>query len=151
RRRSLPPGSMERVGRIPMSIVSIPVPRTWSVESRGRDQDHPNDEIRDRMSATVGTPLAWRVCTLSKCKLISLFVDRERRRRPSRRVPLVEHTGIELLDRRVLPAVTAALAPDGTLRVVGDELDNTIVVSRDAAGTILINNGAVPLRGATVA
>src|SRR5262249_51908016 len=64
---------------------------------------------------------------------------------------LIAVNDVELLDRRILPAVTAALAPDGTLRVVGDELDNSIVVSRDAAGTILINNGAVPLRGATVA
>ena len=33
------------------------------------------------------------------------------------------------------------------MRVVGDELDNTIVVSRDAAGTILVNNGAVAIQG----
>ena len=33
------------------------------------------------------------------------------------------------------------------MRVVGDELDNTIVVSRDAAGSILVNSGAVTVLG----
>jgi Ca2+-binding RTX toxin-like protein len=39
------------------------------------------------------------------------------------------------------------------LTETGDSLDNTIVTSRDAAGTILINGGAVPVQGgaATVA
>jgi hypothetical protein len=36
-----------------------------------------------------------------KSKLVKLFLDRERRQRPSRRVPLMEHSGIELLDRRL--------------------------------------------------
>jgi RTX calcium-binding nonapeptide repeat (4 copies) len=84
-----------------------------------------------------------------KHKLVNLFVNRERRQRPSRRVRLVEFTGLELLDRRVLPAVTVSFAVDGTLRVMGDELDNTIVVSRNTAGTILVNGGALP--GVTVA
>ena len=47
---------------------------------------------------------------------------------------------VEPLDERLLPAVTATFsAAAGQLRIVGDELDNTIVVSRDAAGTILVN------------
>src|SRR2546423_14428495 len=61
---------------------------------------------------------------------------------------------LEPLAERVLPAATATFtAADGTLRVVGDALDNTIVVSRDAAGTLLVNNGAVAILGgvATVA
>jgi Ca2+-binding RTX toxin-like protein len=62
---------------------------------------------------------------------------------------------VELLDERVLPAVTATFsAAAGQLRIVGDELDNTVVVSRDAAGTILVNDGAVAIQGdpgATVA
>jgi Ca2+-binding RTX toxin-like protein len=41
----------------------------------------------------------------------------------------------------------------GVLTVIGDAQDNTIVVSRDAAGNILVNGGAVPVLGgsATVA
>ena len=40
-------------------------------------------------------------------------------------------------------AVTASFDPtSGMLSVFGDALDNTITVSRDAAGTILINGGA---------
>src|SRR4051812_36127422 len=83
-------------------------------------------------------------------KLVNLFVNRERRRRPSRRVPRVELTGLELLDRRILPAVTAVFsAAQGVLTVTGDALDNTIAVSRDAGGTILVNNGAVTVQGGT--
>jgi hypothetical protein len=61
---------------------------------------------------------------------------------------------VEALAERVLPAVTATfVAADGTLRVVGDALDNTVVVSRNAAGAISVNGGAVPIQGgpATVA
>jgi Ca2+-binding RTX toxin-like protein len=56
----------------------------------------------------------------------------------------------EPLAERVLPAVTATFSA-GTLRVAGDEQDNTIVVSRDASGTILVNGGAVAIQGVTVA
>jgi Ca2+-binding RTX toxin-like protein len=87
---------------------------------------------------------------VSKRKLVNLFVDREGRQRPSRRVPRVELTGLELLDRRILPAVTAVFsAAQGVLTVTGDAQDNTIAVSRDAGGTILVNNGAVTVQGGT--
>jgi len=35
----------------------------------------------------------------------------------------------------------------GTLTVVGDDADNVIVVSRNAAGAILVNGGAIPIQG----
>src|SRR5215469_3492774 len=80
---------------------------------------------------------------MSKRKLIDLFVGRERRRRQSRRVPLAGLTGLELLDRRVLPAVTATFAAaQGVLTVTGDDQDNSIAVSRDAAGTLVVNSDA---------
>ena len=45
-------------------------------------------------------------------------------------------------------AVTASfLAKTGTLSVFGDNLDNTITETRDAAGNILINGGAVNILG----
>jgi hypothetical protein len=50
--------------------------------------------------------------------------------------------------------VTAAFsAADGLLTILGDAQDNTIVVSRDAAGTIFVNSGAITIQGgpATVA
>jgi hypothetical protein len=64
------------------------------------------------------------------------------------RVPFV----VEPLDHRVLLAVTASFA-EGTLRVTGDEQDNAITVSRDVGGTILVNNGTIPVLGgiATIA
>src|SRR5262249_17993587 len=46
------------------------------------------------------------------------------------------------------PGVTATYSPvDGTLTILGDALDNTIVVTRDAAGALLVNNGAVAIQG----
>ena len=45
-------------------------------------------------------------------------------------------------------AIKASFSPGaGLLTVFGDSLDNTIVASRDAAGSILINGGAVPFAG----
>ena len=106
---------------------------------------------------------------MSMRKLVNLFVDREHRQRPSRRVPLVELTGLELLDRRILPAVSATFsAVSGALTVsvtddtggggviilgapttTGDASVNTVTISRDAAGTIFVNNGEVPIVGDT--
>lgn len=57
---------------------------------------------------------------------------------------------IQCLDNRVLPAVTALFqAGAGTLSIFGDALDNQIVVSRNAAGQILVNSGAVAIIGGT--
>jgi Ca2+-binding RTX toxin-like protein len=47
-------------------------------------------------------------------------------------------------------AVTASFNPgQGTLRVFGDALDNNITISRNAAGNILVNGGAVNVVGGT--
>ncbi|HEV3343134.1 MAG TPA: calcium-binding protein [Pirellulales bacterium] len=55
---------------------------------------------------------------------------------------------IEPLTERIMPAVTAIfIPPAGLLSVVGDAQDNTIVISRDAAGRILVNGGAVRVNG----
>lgn len=53
---------------------------------------------------------------------------------------------IESLNPRLTPAVTAAFSA-GVLSVFGDSLDNTITVSRNAAGTLLVNGGAVAIGG----
>jgi Ca2+-binding RTX toxin-like protein len=45
-------------------------------------------------------------------------------------------------------AVTASLAT-GTLTIVGDAQDNAIIASRNAAGNILVNGGAVAILGGT--
>ena len=56
--------------------------------------------------------------------------------------------GIEALDRRDVPAVVATFTPvTGVLSVFGDNLANTITVSRDAAGQLLVNGGAVAVKG----
>src|SRR5882672_8409105 len=52
--------------------------------------------------------------------------------------------------KRLLPpqVITASFAPaTGTLTIVGDAQPNVIVVSRNAAGAILVNNGAVSIQG----
>jgi Ca2+-binding RTX toxin-like protein len=56
----------------------------------------------------------------------------------------------ELLEDRINPAITATFtAATGLLSVVGDAANNTITVSRDAAGDILVNGGAVSITGGT--
>src|SRR3954454_13097778 len=55
---------------------------------------------------------------------------------------------LEPLGERILPSVTATFTPSvGVLTVIGDSLDNSIVISRNAAGQILINGGNVPIHG----
>jgi Ca2+-binding RTX toxin-like protein len=55
---------------------------------------------------------------------------------------------LEALDARIAPAVTATFSPGSQLlSVFGDSLDNTITLSRDAAGRILVNGGAVGVKG----
>jgi Ca2+-binding RTX toxin-like protein len=57
---------------------------------------------------------------------------------------------LEPLADRILPAITALFSPAvGVLSVFGDAQANTIIVSRDAAGTVLVNGGAVPVLGGT--
>lgn len=57
---------------------------------------------------------------------------------------------LERFDDRIMPAITAVFTPStGMLSVLGDNAPNTISVSRDAAGKILVNGGAVPVRGGT--
>ena len=46
-------------------------------------------------------------------------------------------------------AATTATFRNGVLSVSGDGGDNTITISRDAAGRILVNNGAVAVSGGT--
>jgi Ca2+-binding RTX toxin-like protein len=46
-------------------------------------------------------------------------------------------------------AATSATFANGVLTVFGDSGANTITVSRDTAGNILVNNGAVPVSGGT--
>jgi hypothetical protein len=59
---------------------------------------------------------------------------------------------LEPLDSRVMLSITA-LSTGGELRVTGDDQDNVIMISRTVGGSILVNNGAVPITGgvATVA
>jgi Ca2+-binding RTX toxin-like protein len=66
----------------------------------------------------------------------------------------VRFVGLEALDNRVMPAISATFSPAaGLLTVIGDAQDNTIAVSRNAAGSISVNGGAVKVLGgqATVA
>jgi Ca2+-binding RTX toxin-like protein len=76
-------------------------------------------------------------------------------RRPRRQKTSLAHfTGFEMLDVRVMPAVTAMFSPAvDVLTILGDANDNTITVGRDAAGSIIVDGGAVSVLGgrATVA
>jgi Ca2+-binding RTX toxin-like protein len=77
----------------------------------------------------------------------SLPVARSARKQPKQGRPV---PALESLADRILPAVTAVFVPPaGVLTVLGDAGNNTITVSRDAAGNILVNGGAVAIRGGT--
>src|SRR5690349_17942346 len=54
----------------------------------------------------------------------------------------------EQLGVRLTPAVNAFFSA-GVLTVNGDNNNNTIEVSRDAAGKLLVNGGAINVRGGT--
>ncbi|WZP00284.1 hypothetical protein EP7_001910 [Isosphaeraceae bacterium EP7] len=57
-------------------------------------------------------------------------------------------TTLEILEGRDLPAVLALFsAASGTLSVFADNNDNSVVVSRNAAGQLLVNSGAVAIQG----
>jgi Ca2+-binding RTX toxin-like protein len=56
---------------------------------------------------------------------------------------------VERLERRAYLAVPASFVPSGILTVNGDSLDNRILISRNFAGAILVNNGTVPISGGT--
>jgi Ca2+-binding RTX toxin-like protein len=74
----------------------------------------------------------------------------KRQRQPIRTNPNRFVPALDVLDERILPAITASFNPAaGTLVVVGDQLDNTITISRNATGMILVNNGAIPIQGGT--
>src|SRR5437764_85105 len=76
---------------------------------------------------------------------------RPSRKQPNRGRPV---PALERLDERILPAITASFSPSaGILSVFGDAHSNAIVVSRDAAGHLLVNGGIVAIQGgaATVA
>src|SRR5438045_8552494 len=55
---------------------------------------------------------------------------------------------VESLERRTHLSVSATFTSGaGILNVFGDSLNNTITISRDAAGKILVNGGAVSVSG----
>ncbi|HEX8523408.1 MAG TPA: calcium-binding protein [Tepidisphaeraceae bacterium] len=61
-----------------------------------------------------------------------------------------QFSSLESLEQRRLFAVVAQFsAGQGILTVFGDNVDNTITVSRNAAGNLLVNGGAVSIKGGT--
>ena len=70
-------------------------------------------------------------------------------RRKSRKPHKLRRTAtFEQLGERITPTVSA-FSLGGVLTVVGDNLDNTIEVSRNAGGNLLVNGGAVNIFGGT--
>jgi Ca2+-binding RTX toxin-like protein len=71
-------------------------------------------------------------------------------RRRSRSRTAVRLSGLELLEARATPAITAFFDPGASLLTVfGDAQDDSMIAGQDAAGIILINGGAVPIQGGT--
>jgi hypothetical protein len=71
------------------------------------------------------------------------------RRRVTRRVLSGTVIGVAAIAGTSLQAsaATTATFSSGTLTVTGDNANNTITISRNAAGTILVNGGAVAVTG----
>ncbi len=90
---------------------------------------------------------------MSKSWLSRLFQQFSRRAARQRRAPVQRGRflpNLERLDDRIAPAVVASFSSFAhTLTVTGDGLDNNIVISRNAAGNLLVNGGAVAIRGGT--
>jgi hypothetical protein len=66
----------------------------------------------------------------------------------ARRGKLSEALAAEAAGDVSILAVTGSFA-NGTLSTFGDSLDNNITISRDAAGKLLLNGGAVAVTGGT--
>src|SRR5262245_22074519 len=81
--------------------------------------------------------------------------DGGRRKRATARKPPRHQLALEALDTRVLLSVTASYSAarvggfTGVLTVMGDAQDKNSTGSRDAAGSILVNGGAVAVQGGT--
>ena len=91
---------------------------------------------------------------MSRSTWMQLFGRVTRRRKHFKQRPRGRRTAFEQLGNRITPAVNAFFTPSaGLLTIFGDSLDNNIEVSRNAAGTLLVNGGAVTILGgsATVA
>jgi Ca2+-binding RTX toxin-like protein len=76
---------------------------------------------------------------------------RRHRRRAARRLlatTLVAAAALAAMSGQALAATTASFSV-GVLTVLGDANDNTITISRDAAGKLLVNGGAVAVTGGT--
>src|SRR3954454_22801226 len=77
---------------------------------------------------------------------------RSGKRRATVRKPPRPRLALEALDDRILLSVTASFsAATGVLTVMGDAQDNSIAVSRNAAGSIVVNGdgNVVTVQGGT--
>src|SRR5262245_36479957 len=86
--------------------------------------------------------------TMSRRTWKQWFYRLARRSKPRKRPDVRRTATFEQLGLRITPAVTASFSA-GVLTVIGDNLNNTITVSRDAAGKLLVNGGAVLVKGGT--
>ena len=66
--------------------------------------------------------------------------------RSTRRPPVGRALAFETLSQRITPTVNAFFHA-GVLTVTGDSQDNTITLSRDVAGKVLVNGGAISIKG----
>src|SRR4051812_39871878 len=78
----------------------------------------------------------------------ALGTSTTRRNHKLDRQRIISAAAFEALERRQMFAVTATFS-NGVVSVIGDSLDNNITVSRDAAGKLLVNGGAVTIVGGT--
>src|SRR5438445_411657 len=71
-----------------------------------------------------------------------------RSKAPCKRPPVGRRATFEQLGARITPAGNAFFSV-GVLTINGDQANNAIDVSRDAAGKLFVNGGAVSVKGGT--
>jgi hypothetical protein len=117
----------------------------------GRPAVSPERAPPERAPRVTGTLTICRLLKRRPFMLRALYAALRRGARRRSLRPTGRFTpALETLEARAVPAVTAFFSPAfGVLAVTGDNLNNTIEISRNAAGTILVNGGAVAVLGGT--
>jgi Ca2+-binding RTX toxin-like protein len=86
-------------------------------------------------SGVVPADIGFKNAQKAEAKISALVIDGALRRREA------------TIKVDVNPLTISAVFAGGVLTVTGDDLDNTLIASRDTAGTILVNNGAILVTG----
>jgi Ca2+-binding RTX toxin-like protein len=120
--------------------------------SRNVTRASANIEFRPAKAISLEIPLAKQGSNWTGSVLIPVDLDLRRTERIRARVRVevfdaAQHRASGQLDVPVEVVSLSAVLANGVLTVTGDDHNNSLTVGRDAAGTIIVNGGAVPVTG----